>query len=110
MEIQDKDVAPAEEEDPEHSHDVRTRSLELDNSVYCLTFVCLIEKVRTHKKAGCKPAESDEGGALSPPDLISEDDLGDYFYKCTMIYCIQIILVSFILHSAYMGEDSLRFI
>ena len=43
------------------------------------------------------------------PDWISEDDCADYFYKCTMIYCIQIILIAFILHAAFNDEDSLRF-
>ena len=107
MEVTDKDVAQAEEEDPEHAHEKSMRSLELDPSIYCLTFVCLIEKVRTHKK-GAKHLEKAQADEL--PDFVTEDDLADYFFKSTMIYCIQIVLVIFILHAAFSEQDSLRFI
>lgn len=40
-------------------------------------------------------------------DWISEDDLADYFYKATMIFSIQIMLVAFILHGAFQNLDSL---
>jgi len=66
----------------------------------------LLEKVRTHKK-GAKDLSEEE--AKKVPDWVSLDDLRDYFYKATMIYCIQITLVSFILYGAYNGHDSLQF-
>jgi len=97
---------PVEEEDHEEVVKDKKRSVDIDPSVYCLTFVCLIEKVRKHKK-GAKDLDEEERKKV--PDWIQKDELADYFYKCTMVFCVQIMLVGFIIHAALAGQDSLSF-
>ncbi len=69
----------------DHSHE---RTLSTDNSLYGLTFCCLVDKIRH--------------------DFKLTMHLDDYFYKCTMIFCIQVMLVLFIFYSAYTGLDRLK--
>ena len=77
-----KGEGAADAEDKELLHDSfcyceehdEQKSLVIDDSIYCLTFIALIEKVRTRFQF--------------------EDHLRNCFFKCTMIYCIQIMIVA----------------
>lgn len=66
-----------------------TRLLAIDNSIYCLSFFCMIEKIRL--------------------DFNMTNLLEDYFFKSTMIFFIQMILTTFIFYSAMTGADNLDF-
>lgn len=66
------------------------RILDLDNSIYCLTFVCMIDSMRL--------------------DWGFTKYLEDYFFKASMIYFIQMVLISFMLRAALMGYDGLDYV
>lgn len=57
------------------------RILECDSSIYSLTFVCLLDSVRGRKDLGTE-------------DLSKH--LDDYFFKASMIYFIQMLLIGFV--------------
>jgi len=66
-----------------------TRLLAIDNSIYCLAFFCLIEKIRI--------------------DFHLTNNLEDYFFKATMIFFIQFLLTVFIFYSALANADNLDY-
>ena len=62
-----------------------TRLLAIDNSIYCLAFFCMIEKIRL--------------------DFHLTHNLEDYFFKSTMVFFIQFVLTVFIFLSALTDAD-----
>ena len=66
------------------------RILDLDNSLYCITFTCMIESVRL--------------------DWGLTKHIEDYFYKSSMIFFIQIVLISFMLRAAMLDFDGLDYV
>lgn len=65
------------------------RLLRIDNSIYCLTFFCMIDEIRVNFNL--------------------TKNLEDYFFKSTMVFFIQILLTIFILYSAFTDADNLEY-
>jgi len=69
--------------------DTGKRVLMIDNSIYCLTFFCMIDRIRL--------------------DYGLTKSIDDYFFKSTMVFLIQSLLSVFILYSAWTGDDNLDY-
>lgn len=77
---------------PLRQGDDGTRILEPDSSIYSLTFVCMLDSVRLDKEW----------------DMTKY--LADYFFKASMIYCIQMLLIGFVFHQGLSDADGLYFV
>lgn len=77
---------------PLRQGDDGSRILECDSSIYSLTFVCMLDSVRLDKEW----------------DMTKY--LADYFFKASMIYCIQMLLIGFVFHQGLTDADGLYFV
>ena len=60
------------------------KELEVDDSIYCLTFICMINEIR----------ETGEFDYL----------IDDYFFKCTFLYFSQLLIIYFIYQSSFKSD------
>jgi len=65
------------------------KEIDIDSSIYCLTFVSMIHNI------------------YQVFDLVAHVE--DYFFKSTMIFAIQFLIMALVFYAALTDEDGLQF-
>ena len=78
------------DEKEEAAKEDKIKQLDVQNSIYCLTFVSMITEVRVKYEL--------------------DEFVEDYFFKSFMIFFIQMLIVMFILNGALTNTDGLEYI
>jgi hypothetical protein len=74
------------------SRDGGRKRLEIDDSIYCLTFICMIKKVADRLK------------------LRDTVEIPDYFFKSFFIFAIQAMIMIFVFYSVMTNSDGNEYI